>query len=515
MCGILYINKRNITVKESNKALGLMNHRGPDNQGFYSTGSTFLGHARLSIIDLDSRADQPFRYKNLLMSYNGEVYNYKELIIEHDLNVQTKSDTEVVLLMYAKFGEKCLSYLNGMFAFIIFNEDTGDTFIARDRLGIKPLYYSNTGQGWIFSSEIASILELEDSEFDQFGIRQYKKLRMTINGYTIYKNIKTFPPAHYYYNGKFRRYWDLNVESKEPPKYEKLKWLLEDAIKLRKRSDVPVGSYLSGGLDSTILTYVLKPANTWTVGFEEMNEFQWSDLANRGINTNHHKTLVNRELFLLTLKWMLKKRREPLSVPNEVLIYLMTKNVKKSNTVVLSGEGADELFFGYDRIFKWAHSASILDIKTFDEKYCYGSHKDDEVIDFAVQNLPGKTVEDNIAYFFQIIHLQGLLRRLDNSTMLCSVEARVPFVDHRLVELLAGTPFHWRMGKSFKDPLKKIFKDIIPKQIINRKKIGFPVPLDNIFINNNFHKSSMDDWLHFNINHLLGENEESNKSAIE
>ena len=166
-----------------------------------------------------------------------------------------------------------------------------------------------------------------------------------MNGYTIYKNIKTFPPAHHFSNGKFKRYWDLQIESKQPPKYDKLKWLLEDAIKLRKRSDVPVGSYLSGGLDSTILTYVLKPTNTWTVGFKEMNEFNWSELANNDINTIHHKTLVNRESFLSSLDWMLNKRREPLSVPNEVLIYLMTKNVKKNNTVVLSGEGADELFF--------------------------------------------------------------------------------------------------------------------------------------------------------------------------
>jgi len=507
MCGILYSNKKNITTKQSNKALSLMNHRGPDNQGYFTKDGTFLGHVRLSIIDLDSRANQPFRYKNLLMSYNGEVYNYKELILEHDLKVKTKSDTEVILLMFVKYGAMCLSYFNGMFAFIILNEDTGDTFIARDRLGIKPLYYSNTGKDWIFSSEIASILELEHSEFDEFGIRQYRKLRMAIKGYTIYKNIKVFPPAHYYSNGKFKRYWDLNIESKKPPEYEKLKWLIEDAIKLRKRSDVPVGSYLSGGLDSTILSYVLKPSNTWTVGFKELNEFKWSELANLGINANHHKTIVDRELFLSTGNWMLDKRREPLSVPNEILIYLMTKNVKKDNTVVLSGEGADELFFGYDRIFKWAHTASSLEIKSFDEKYCYGSHNDDEVLDFALEKLPGKNVEGQIAYFFQIVHLQGLLRRLDNSTMLCSVEARVPFVDHRLVELLAGTPFHWRMGESFKDPLKKMFKKVIPKPIINRKKIGFPVPLENIFIQNNesIVKSPMDNWLDYNINHFLNE----------
>jgi asparagine synthase (glutamine-hydrolysing) len=311
-----------------------------------------------------------------------------------------------------------------------------------------------------------------------------------------------FPPGHYWLNGKLTKYWDLNIQSTSPPDDEELKWLIEDAVNLRKRSDVPLGSYLSGGLDSTILTYILRPDHTWTVGFEELNEFKWSDLANSKINSIHHKTIVDKDTFLETAKWMINKRREPLSVPNEVLIYLMTKDVKKKNTVILSGEGADELFWGYDRIFKWANKANYLDINKFDEKYCYGSHSDDEVLDFALENIPGKKVIDKIAYFFQTYHLQGLLRRVDNSTMLCSVEARVPFVDHRLVELLAGTPFSWRMGETFKEPLKRIFEDIIPNKIIKRKKVGFPVPLKSIFPKEDEYKTPMDHWLDFNINTL-------------
>ena len=189
----------------------------------------------------------------------------------------------------------------------------------------------------------------------------------------------------------------------------------------------------------------------------------------------------------------------------------MTKNVKKENTVVLSGEGADELFFGYDRIFKWAFNASSLDIRSFDKKYCYGTHNDDEVLEFAIENLPGEKVIDKIAYFFQIFHLHGLLRRLDNSTMLCSVEARVPFVDHRLVELLAGTPFSWRMGKSFKQPLKTIFNDLIPKSIINRPKVGFPVPLEIIFPVDDpiYTNSPMDNWLMFNLHQITNKFKEN------
>jgi len=502
MCGILFTNQKKVTGKQFLNALQLMFHRGPDNQSYINNNGVFLGHTRLSIIDLNPRSNQPFRCGNLLMIYNGEVYNYKELISEHALDVTTKSDTEVVLLMYRKYGSSCLDYFNGMFALIIYNEDTGDIFIARDRLGIKPLYYYNSGDEWIFSSEIASILELKNSEFDEFGIRQYKKLRMTIKGYTIYKDIKAFHPAHYWYNGKFTMYWDLNIETKEPPDDDELKWLIEDAINIRKRSDVPLGSYLSGGLDSTILTYVLRPNNTWTVGFEELNEFEWSDLANSKIKTVHHKTIVDKDTFLETAKWMIDKRCEPLSIPNEVLIYLMTKDVKKKNTVILSGEGADELFWGYDRIFKWAHKVNYFNMKEFDEKYCYGTHSDDEVINFALENIPGDKVINKIAYFFQIYHLQGLLRRVDNSTMQCSVEARVPFVDHRLVELLAGTPFSWRMGVSFKEPLKRIFNNLIPNEIIERKKVGFPVPLDLIFDDINDQNTPMDAWLDFNIEEI-------------
>ena len=271
---------------------------------------------------------------------------------------------------------------------------------------------------------------------------------------------------------------------------------------LRKRSDVPVGSYLSGGLDSTILSFLLNPSHTWTVGFKSKNEFIWSELANKTLGSKHKKVIISNEEFLEIGRNLIKKRKEPLSVPNEVLIYKMTKEVRKENTVVISGEGADELFWGYDRIFKWAHyQHNAINIDDFDKYYCYGSHKDDEIIQYAIEDLPGKKVIDKIAYYFQIIHLQGLLRRLDNSTMLCSVEARVPFVDHRLVELMAGVPFGWRMGNSFKEPLKRIYKKLIPEQIINREKVGFPVPLNEIFKPLD-KKTGMDNWLEFNLRTL-------------
>jgi len=279
MCGILCSINYSINKEEFFSSLNLMEHRGPDSDGYKLIDNIQMGHKRLSIIDINDRSNQPFSFKNFHMIYNGEVYNYKELIIDHRLEVKTSSDTEVVMLMYIKYGIHCLKYFNGMFSFVIYNDITKDTFIARDRLGIKPLYYKNEGTKWIFSSEIAPIINLKNAEFCGFGIRQYKKLRMTVGGHTIYKNIYYFPPGHYWLNGKIYRYWDLEIEDREPPSDEELEWLIKDSIRLRRRSDVPVGSYLSGGLDSTILTYLLKPDHTWTVGFNEMNEFDWGRIA--------------------------------------------------------------------------------------------------------------------------------------------------------------------------------------------------------------------------------------------
>ena len=295
MCGILATINIETSSKKFLKALRLMEHRGPDNTSYINHNNHYFGHTRLSILDLSDRSNQPFISGDYLIIYNGEVYNYQELIKEHDLNMDTTSDTEVVLKMYMKYGVKALDYFNGMFAFIIFNTKSKDVFVARDRLGIKPLYYRKLNDGFIFSSEIASILEMFNDDFDEFGIRQYKKLRMTLKGHTFYKNTKMFPAGHYFLNGQIHKYWELNYSPKDPISDEELKWLIEDSVKIRRRSDVPVGSYLSGGLDSTILSYILDPDHTWTVGFDDLNEFEWSQLAADNLHGRHHKTVVNAE----------------------------------------------------------------------------------------------------------------------------------------------------------------------------------------------------------------------------
>jgi len=268
---------------------------------------------------------------------------------------------------------------------------------------------------------------------------------------------------------------------------------------------VPVGSYLSGGLDSSIITALSNVQNTWTVGFKDDNEFSWSKKVSKLYKTIHSSLEVTDSDFLETARSMILQRKEPLSVPNEVLLFLMTKKVKKLNTVVLSGEGADELFFGYDRIFKFFNQNSFS-LNDFDRLYSYGSFDDIEILEDVLS--PFK-IDSNepiriVSSFFQKAHLHGLLRRLDNSTMLSSVEARVPFVDHRLIERIFPVSYSYKIRDSVaKHPLKSLAKNknLLPSEIIYREKVGFPVNLKQVF---NIQKNinPMDIWLEFNLKNL-------------
>lgn len=505
MCGILFTNDPSISKRKFQQSLELLHHRGPDAEpGLLFVDNFKLGHNRLKILDLDDRSNQPFwsRDKRYAIIYNGEIYNYKELALKYGINQITTSDTEVIVELFALIGMRMLDEFNGMFALVILDTETKNIFVARDRLGIKPLYVSRIGEKITIASEISSVLKLTGkTEFDDIGLRQYRKLRTCFNNRTIYQGIEMFPAGHYMLSGKIQRYWHLSLEEKDPPEDDELRELIESAVKYRRISDVPVGSYLSGGLDSTIVAKLSDKPHTWSVGFTDSNEFYWADFAAKTFGNEHAEVLIEKDEFVELAKHMIQRRREPLSVPNEVLLYKMTKEVKKKNTVVLSGEGADELFFGYDRIFRWA-SRNEWNIEEFNKLYSYGSNDDFEIVEDALS--PFLRNDHNalsiVASFFQIAHLHGLLRRVDNSTMLCSVEARVPFVDHRLVERLAGVSFDYRMkGGIVKAPLKRIFGDFLPEQITNREKVGFPVPLESIPFGIPATGKTMDRWLEFNL----------------
>ena len=368
MCGLLFSSDLNYSKKEFKAALTLMDHRGPDAGGYVKTGKFQLGHNRLKILDLDDRSNQPYISKNgrYIIIFNGEIYNYQSLAKEHGIEQKTSSDTEILVELYAKYRHKFLPWLNGMFAFVILDKNKNEFFVARDRLGIKPLYVFKKDKQLIISSEIAPLVQIiGQPKFDKIGLRQYMKLRTFFNGRTPYENISAFPAGHYMKNGKMYQYWRLPEHDQKPPSDEEIRFLVTKAVKDRLLSDVSVGSYLSGGLDSTIIAALSKKLHTWTVGFQNNNEFNYAKIAAKHIGSSHHEVNINYEEFIEIGRQMIRKRAEPLSVPNEILIYKMTKEVKKENTVILSGEGADELFFGYDRIFRWASSAKEWDLKKF------------------------------------------------------------------------------------------------------------------------------------------------------
>jgi asparagine synthase (glutamine-hydrolysing) len=512
MCGLLFTNDEAVPRDEFLGALRLLTHRGPDAEGHAVYGPARLGHRRLKILDLDDRSNQPFlsadgRYAAV---YNGEIYNFAELARQHDIPRRTTSDTEVLVELYARHGAACLGWLNGMFALVIVDTQTRDVFAARDRLGVKPLYLHRRGDVITLASEIAPVLALTGvSRFDEVGLRQYRKLRTFFNGRTAYAGVEMFPAGHYFERGRFHRYWDVPAGPQAPPSDEELRGLVADAVRQRLVADVPVGSYLSGGLDSTIVAMLARTPHTWTVGFRDCNEFEWGRTAAAQLGSEHHEVLIEPEEFVPMAADMIRRRREPLSVPNEVLLWAMTREVRRHNTVVLSGEGADELFFGYDRIFRWAEAAPAWDLAAFSRLYAYGSVEDLEIVEDAVAPFldAGRPI-DIVAKFFQVAHLHGLLRRLDHATMLCGVEARTPFVDHHpLIERMAGVAFGYRMERGeVKSPLKRVFRDLVPPGILNRPKVGFPVPLERVLPPAPSTTGTlMDHWLAFNLAALTGE----------
>ena len=267
MCGLFVVKGKIANTNQVIKMLENIKYRGPDNTSVFSDKDVVVGHNRLKILDLSDDSNQPMHSKcgRYIIAYNGEIYNFKELIKKFDLIVTSNSDTEVLLELYAKVGKEMLNELNGMFAFVIYDLNHNDFFVARDRLGVKPLYTWSDGNSMIFSSEVSSIVDYANlSKIDEVGIRQYRKLRSFFNGHTLYEGVKMFPPGSYFTNGVYFKYWESIFENKEPPEDAELLDLIYDAVKLRLVSDVPIGSFLSGGLDSSIISKISSVDNTWS-----------------------------------------------------------------------------------------------------------------------------------------------------------------------------------------------------------------------------------------------------------
>ncbi len=548
MCGINGIYSKT-NVLELEKRINIMNdsiiHRGPDAGNIFIHNNILaLGHRRLSIIDVSETANQPMHSNTNIwhIVFNGEIYNFNEIKEDLSYSFSTKSDTEVIIAAVEEKGvDWFIERANGMFAIALFNSDKNQLFLIRDRLGIKPLYYFKDEDMIIFSSEIKGILSsgLVKADFNESAVDEYLGNRYVRAPYTFFKNIYQLEAGTYIeidnnININESTYWDIPQEFNfeedlnEDDIEVKFEAELIKAIKYRLISDVPLGTYLSGGVDSSLITAITAKSqkeslNTYTIGFPELNEFEYSKVISQQYKTIHHEILMKKEDYVKNWDRLIGYKDAPLGVPNEIPLAVMSTKLKEKITVVLSGEGADELMGGYGRIFrspfefiKEDKSLSFYEYLIDDYEYVsrelrdkfittskkYRRIFDNKIID----EFSGKTNEENVFRFFHKYHVKGLLQRVDMTTMQTSVEARVPFLDHNLIEFAYGKiPYglklKWKSNESKinaksissanysedldtpKYLLRKIAYNHMPEHIVDRKKVGFPVPLTEWFDN--------------------------------
>lgn len=545
MCGINGLVSRKI-LKDISVRVNNMNdaliHRGPDAGGILElvSGHIVVGQRRLSIIDLDARSNQPMLSADECetLVFNGEIYNYQDLRKQLKYPFFTNSDTEVLLAGLQAGGIEWLKKCNGMFAFALYNAKLATFMLGRDRLGIKPLYYYQDQNNFIFSSEIKGILNsgLVEAKFNTDAIDEYLGNRYIREPYTFFENIYQVPAGCCLFldkdfHVKIERYWDLpdtfNMSDvfDEDAIYKEFKNQVTNAITRRMMSDVPLGTYLSGGIDSSIISAVCaevsnQPINTYTIGFQNLNEFSYAREVAEKYQTIHHEIIVDNSDYFRELKELISYKDAPLGVPNEVPLAIMSKELKKSITVVLSGEGADELMGGYGRIFRSPFDYKHVDVdcnmsfydyfidlyeyvpRVLRDKYLKTQSsirvEHDKIIKSEFLRHPN---EENVFRFFHHYHVKGLLQRVDITTMYASVEARVPFLDHELVEFTyRNVPYSlklkWNSEQAMKQAsaikssgysesldapkylLRRMGLELLPEDVVTRKKMGFPVPLN-------------------------------------
>jgi len=542
ICGILSLSSIPIDSQEILRMRDIMFHRGPDDEGIFLGEGIGLGHRRLSIIDLEMGHQPMFNEdRSVVVVYNGEIYNYVELkkqSEEKGHRYATNSDTEVILHLYEEDGVNLVSKLKGMFAFALWDRKKRLLFLARDRLGIKPLYYSQYGGRFIFASEIKSILESDGFERE---INTDELTCFILYGYvygerTLFQNIYKLLPGHILLlkNGKIniQKYWDVPIppnaigENKEL--HQRLDELLQESVKSHLMSDVPVGVFLSGGLDSSTIVYYMTRMNhqrpdTFSVGFGKpsFNELKYAKIIADHFHTHHHSLIFTEESFLQFLTKMIWHNDEPLSDPASIPIYCLAKLAKENNvSVLLCGEGADELFAGYSNypafvrdatlapfvpkfmihslskifsVIKLNHFVEIaeryqMSLKDILERHMtkesdrvnliLSSNKQETYIGSLFSQIRSNTDPlSMILYIGLKASLVSLLMRQDKMSMAASVETRVPFLDHDLVEFVWNLPNQYKLkGRKGKILLKTLALNYLPQEIVNRKKMGFPVP---------------------------------------
>jgi asparagine synthase (glutamine-hydrolysing) len=566
MCGIVgIVGEIDRPLEETVCAMrDVFPYRGPDAKGLWVCESSrvALGHRRLSILDVSEAGTQPMHSAtgDQHVVFNGEVYNYLELrkeLLEKGHCFRTNTDTEVLLAAYREWGAECLQRFNGMWGFAIWDEAKQRLFLARDRLGVKPVYYLHTGNAFYFASEVKAILAVasEPSEVATELIDSYMSFGYIPGEDTLVRGIKRLMPGHYLelQNNRVtvRRYWDLHFSEGEdrglPYYLDQTRRILENAIDLRLRSDVPLGILLSGGLDSSAVVGLLAPRvgrqlKTFSVAYDfgpQYDETQYARLVARRFNTDHHEIVVRPEEFRDFIPRYVWLMDEPVTEAAAISLFFVSQLAKDHVTVVLSGEGADEVFAGYD----WYRYMQVLEryrglvgaggarlasriaraclpptskllkyltlandplekrhrgVSTHEEHYKQTLYRRDFADHVARRNGTGAVAEfieglfrgtngaDALGKMLRFDTKtwlpDDLLIKADRMSMANSLELRVPFLDYRLVEFVAAMPSRYKLnGRSHKFLLKEMMRGILPGEILDRKKMGFPTPLAFMF----------------------------------
>jgi len=550
MCGIVGFNWEDKELVK--KMASTLEHRGPDDYGHYTDNNVSLGQRRLSILDLSKKGKQPMSDSDgkVWITYNGEVYNFREIRKElenkgHKFNSNT--DTEVILYGYKEWGIKILEKLNGMFAFCIYDSEKKDIFLARDRMGIKPLYYYWKDGKLIFASELKAIIRHDiKKRINKEAVKEYLTFGYILAPKSIFENIYKMRPGEYatLKDNKLtlHKYWSLNYakkinKSKDYFEKEILRHL-EESVKKRLISDVPVGAFLSGGIDSSAIVAMLKKfkpdLKTFSISFEhkEFNESEYAKKVSEFIGTDHYETAFDADYVTKLIPKLVYHYDEPFADPSMIPTYLVSKVARKHVTVSLSGDGGDESFGGYERynwykMIKWhRHTPKLITRTIFrpavnlaykttkahffnkGKMFIEGNKfKDYELyaktLAFTSDELRNRLSVDKIQdpfkafkpHFdsvqtgdkmlncdFNIYLPDDILTKLDRASMAVGLEARVPFLDHHFIEFTSQIPFGLKVkGLTTKYIFKKALKNTLPKEIINRKKKGFGVPLKHYF----------------------------------
>ncbi|WP_214225527.1 asparagine synthase (glutamine-hydrolyzing) [Pedobacter sp. B4-66] len=545
MCGIYgsTLRYRDEIVREK---LARIEFRGPDFSAFQHFEGITLGHNRLSIIDLDPRSNQPFSYGHLKIVFNGEIYNYQDIKSElqkKQYSFRTTSDTEVICAAYLEYGTDCVKHFNGMFAFVIYDSVKKELFGARDRFGKKPFYYSHSGQEFEFSSQPSQINIGRNLTIDETAIHDYLIWAYIPEPKSIYREVEKLPAAHSFkfdlYSGKLKisKYWDLdyNLENKFIGTYQDAKHQLSDlltnAVKIRLFADVPLGVFLSGGIDSSLVSALavkqVERVKTFSIKFNEQgfDESIYAERVAKYLGTEHHTIECNYNEGISLIENVSKYYDEPFADSSAIPSMLLSKYTKKHVTVALSGDAGDEAFLGYHR-YKWLNDVKMLfnvplsgrkaiaTLINLSPKYRHkliamgisidnienlyvkmlGSMENSWVLKnnvglenemMQVLNNPLKPLLERISDFDIKTYLNGDINtKIDRASMAFSLESRSPLMDYRIIEFSRSLPTHF---KFYQGNQKRILKDLlfehVPANFFNRPKAGFAIPLQQWFRN--------------------------------